>query len=204
MRFTVPLDDLLRSRTHIRLLRALHQLPEDVEVSIRDLGRRAAVSHPTAARVLRSLEQQGLVQVHRLGRTDAYRLNRAHHFYPILRSLFVDETRIRDSLIELLRTELPRRLGDVQEAYLFGSAARADMRPDSDIDVGVSVRSAATESLSEADTELRDLVRAKFGNELNLHFSQVSSRQRGRKPVHRAIAREGIQILPARNRRGAA
>ncbi len=57
MQLEAPLDDLLGTGAHVRVLRALAALPRDFSVSARDLARRARVAHTTAARVLRGLAE---------------------------------------------------------------------------------------------------------------------------------------------------
>jgi len=55
MRLDRPLDDLFERGSHVRVLRALHELPDGFRTSARELARRASVSHPTASRVLAAL-----------------------------------------------------------------------------------------------------------------------------------------------------
>jgi predicted nucleotidyltransferase len=43
----------------------------------------------------------------------------------------------RDEVESTLTRELPRRVPELCAAYLFGSVARGDARPDSDVDVGL-------------------------------------------------------------------
>lgn len=80
---------------------------------------------------LHRLCQQGIVTRERVGPSDRYALNRAHLAAPHIEA------------IAHLRTEFLRRVSSEMDAWtvppefaaLFGSAARGDMRPDSDIDL---------------------------------------------------------------------
>ena len=81
MRTAAALDDVLASRSHIRILRALDAIPEGLGMSVRDLARRAGVTHPRASEVLSSLAQLGVTSRQRAGRADLYQLNRAHLLY---------------------------------------------------------------------------------------------------------------------------
>ncbi|MGH2674514.1 MAG: MarR family transcriptional regulator, partial [Actinomycetota bacterium] len=61
IRFAEPLDDALRSRGHVRVLRALARTPQEANVSARAIARRAGMSHPRVATVLADLARQGIV-----------------------------------------------------------------------------------------------------------------------------------------------
>src|SRR5262249_36726482 len=137
MRLTTPLDDVFKTRSHVRLLRALCALPEGVVVTGRDLARRASVSHPTASQVLDQLSDQGLVLVQRSVVANRYQANRRHTSAGQLESLFAWEGQLLKELIDYLGDGIRTRAPSVTRAYLFGSAPRADMRPSSDIDVAV-------------------------------------------------------------------
>jgi len=166
------------------VLRALVELPDGLTVSGRDIARRAGVSQPTAAEVLRALEDQGLLIVGRRPRAAYYRLNPEHVLAPLLSEIFVRERRTRADLERGIADGLAG-LPDVEAAYLFGSAARGDMRPDSDIDVAIKSPHEVPEEIPELDALYRQ-----FGNRVNV----IRLRQRGAAGLRAAIAREGKQL----------
>ena len=179
-----PLDDVFATGSHVRVLRALDQLPDGLTVSGRDIARRAGVSQPTAANVLRTLEDQGLLIVGRRPRAAYYRLNPEHVLAPLLSEIFARERQVR--------ADLERRIADgltglrqVEAAYLFGSAARGDMRPDSDIDVAIKSPHAVPEDLPGLDAVSR-----RFGNRVHV----IRLRERGATGLRAAITREGKQL----------
>lgn len=202
MRFAEPLDDLLQSRSYVRILRALHGVPEGVDVSTREIARRAGVTHPTAAGVLEQLRRQGIVRVRRTVWADEYRVNPEHELWRQVRPLFRWERRLHKDLLAFLATEIGERTPWVTAAYLFGSAARDDMQPDSDIDVAVICpknRAASTkkgmESLAEGTAE-------RFGNRLSAvvgtrPIAELSERGQPGYRLWRTIAKEGIRLIPA-------
>src|SRR2546425_694151 len=55
MRLTARLDDVLVTRSHLRVLRALDSLPVGVPASGRQVARRAGISHTAASRALAGL-----------------------------------------------------------------------------------------------------------------------------------------------------
>jgi DNA-binding MarR family transcriptional regulator len=127
MRLTTPLDDLFKTGSHVKVLRALHAFPEGAASSGRDLARRAGVSHPTAINVLEHLSEQGVVEVERSSNSYRYRLNGRHLLYSGLARLFAMESEALAGLVEFLADEIATRAGSVTAAYLYGSAARSDM-----------------------------------------------------------------------------
>ena len=184
MRFDRPLDDVFATGSHVRVLRALVELPDGLTVSGRDIARRAGVSQPTAAEVLRALEDQGLLVVGRRPRAAYYRLNPEHMLAPLLSEIFVQERQTRSDVEGRIADGLAG-MRDVEEAYLFGSAARGDMRPNSDIDVAIKSRQAIPEEIPALDALYR-----RFGNRVNV----VRLRQRGAAGLRAAIAREGKKL----------
>ena len=89
MRLRSPLNDLFRSRSHVRVLRALDEMPTGLPASTREIARRAGVSHPTAAAVLSSLAEQGIVTLQRLARADLFELNQSHVLVEQLHALYL-------------------------------------------------------------------------------------------------------------------
>lgn len=205
MRLDQPLNDIFASGTHVRILRALFELPADLAVSGRDLARRAGVSHPRAARVLAELAEQGVSNVQRLPRTDLYRLNRDHGLAEVLVQLFAREAHLRFDLLSLIAKELKRRKLPVTEARIFGSAARGDMTSGSDVDLALVVPRESVPAVEEAAQELAEAVRTRFGTRLNVlvggpSLAVLSSSDRPGRNVWKAIEREGIDVLSKSSR----
>src|SRR5690349_11486541 len=122
MRLANPLDDLLEGRSFIRILRALDGLPSGLHASVREIARRAGVSHPTASAVLERLQSQGVVRVRRSLVAHEFRLNDGHVVADHVRQLFRWERGVPDELTSFLAREIRTRAPWVRAAYLFGSA----------------------------------------------------------------------------------
>lgn len=82
---------------------------------------------------LRRLCEQGIVIRERVGSADLYQLNRRHLAAPYIESL----VRLRSELFERITGEVEDWAVAPEFVAVFGSAARGDMRPDSDIDLFV-------------------------------------------------------------------
>ena len=86
-----PLDDVLASRTHVRVLRVLVTLDRHVNLSGRDTARRAEVAHGRVLAVLRHLGSIGVVTAAVTPHATIYRLAEESPIAPALRALFLWE-----------------------------------------------------------------------------------------------------------------
>jgi predicted nucleotidyltransferase len=211
MRITHPLDDIFANGSHVRVLRALDELPDGVPVSARELARRSGLSHPTASNVLASLGRQGVVVARRAPRADAFELNRRHVLVEKLRPIFEWERQLFAEFTAFLAQAIERTPG-VSAAYLFGSIVRGEMTSASDIDLAVVVLDTSTITETESALErVAEAVRARFGNRLNVTIGSpsIEQLQRPSRPGHRLwarIVREGIPVsdperLPEKRRK---
>jgi predicted nucleotidyltransferase len=172
-----------------------------MEVSIREVARRARTSHPTASTVLDRLLQQGVVVVRRSLWADEYRLNRNHVAIERLHSLFNWEGNLLDEVKAFLVEKIHERAKWVSEAYLFGSAVRGEMKPESDLDVAVICPSARHIPKTEQSLEeVSDLTHERYGNRVNAvvgarSLSELTrSNSRGYR-LWRRIKREGAPLF---------
>ena len=200
MRFSQPLDELLQSRSHIRVLRALIGLPDEIDSSIREISRRAGVTHPTASSVLESLRQQGLVRVRRTMLSDEYRFNGRHAFADAIRSLLELEARVQDDLMDMLRDALFAEAPWVKEASLFGSFVRGEMRPDSDIDLALISPARRAVKLASVVDSISEMTVQRYGNPVHAVIGRDSIKAMAQPGVKgyrlwRTIAKEGVPLL---------
>jgi predicted nucleotidyltransferase len=125
------LDHILGTRNKVRLLRCLFTL--DRAVSGREACRLAGVSSIGQ----RSLDE--LVDVGIATRTEGtaqhwYAAHRGHPLASPLEALFKREAAALDQLLDTLRGGFDR-IEAIMAAYVFGSFARGENRPDSDLDL---------------------------------------------------------------------
>jgi predicted nucleotidyltransferase len=200
LRLDRALNDLFQTRSHVRVLRALVELPVGFSTSARDVARRAGLSHPTASKVLASLVDQGVVEVKRAPRADAFELNRDHVAAERLRPLFEWERKLDEELVNFLRDEINRIRDPVSAAVLFGSAVRGEITPSSDIDIAVFCEPETVEPVTAAMEEVGEAVRRRFGNRLSTVVAPAPLDEllkSGRKGFRlwRQIAREGVPVI---------
>lgn len=165
MRFHNHLDDLLGSRIRLRLLRILSRTGRR-GLTGRELARICGASSSQTSASLLALEDSGLVVRDIAGRAHVWRMAEGHVLAPVMAKLFqaeADGIAIMKADIESVLHELP-----IKRAVLFGSVARGDERPTSDVDLLVVVRSSADkEKVEEAlGSATLDFI-TKFGNPLS-------------------------------------
>ncbi|HET6628991.1 MAG TPA: nucleotidyltransferase domain-containing protein [Woeseiaceae bacterium] len=193
MRFDTPLDDIFLNRSHIRVLRALHGLPIGFAASGRELARRAGVTHPTALKALNSLVEVGIVNARRGIAGDLYEFEVGHALAKPVMGLFEAEGEILLQLRSFLREKLLGFTDKINAATLFGSAARGDSQPGSDIDIAVSCAPEDRRNVEAALENLADAVRERFGNRLSPLID--CGKQKRRSIIRKRINEEGIPLI---------
>ncbi len=135
------------------LLRALARLEQPV--SRRQLARLAQVSPTGAGPIIAQLVSSGLVLEVPSGTATLVSLNRDH----LASTHLIALAGLRGELIRRLRVELAPWPG-LTGAWLFGSTARGDAGPDSDIDILLIL-----DDLESADVQVRmDRLHAQLGS----------------------------------------
>ncbi len=203
MRSVHPFDDVFAGRSHIKVLRALCQLPTGASAGVRELARRAGVSHPTASAVLDSLRQTGLVTVSRSSISDGYRFEPEHFLAGVLGRMFARESEMFDDLVALLEGHISSKASWVSAAWLFGSAARGDLTPDSDIDMALICPASRAGELETIMEDLSDETKMTFGNRVQAVVATRPIREMTKRgsgsALWRVIEKEGIPLRPMRD-----
>ena len=193
MRFDSPIDDIFLNRSHVRILRALHHLPEGLPASGREIARRAGVTHPTVSRALALLVDAGLVTAGRSSAGDAYELNRDHFFADRIADLYRADAGVKEALATFLRQELLARTDKVEWATLFGSIVWGDSTPTSDIDLAVTCARADVSEVEKALSDISDGTRREFGNHVNPLIN--TRKQRPKSGIWKRIEKEGVSLI---------
>lgn len=150
-----PLTALLGSAGSVRVLRALAtgRAPQ----SAPQLAAAAGLTPQGTRGVLDVLTRQRLVKAYGSGRTQLYELNTTHPLALSLAALFQHEQSRWDGLMSAIRDVLARHGAAVSAAWLYGSVARGDDSPASDVDIALIVRShAVADQVREALMPLED------------------------------------------------
>lgn len=102
----------------------------DTEFTAAQVQRLAQSASPFGIRkALQRLADSGLVIADRYGSTQTWRANRHHLLWPAIEAAVDARSRLLDKIESLVRQE------EGVDAYLYGSFARRESSPDSDVDV---------------------------------------------------------------------
>ena len=193
------LNHILGTVAKVDLLRVLIQL--DTPASGREAERLARVAHVSGSKALRELSAAGVLKLTRTPGAYLYQINRDHDLVPPLQALF-DAERAR---VESLREEMKQALATLDlepklvSAVVFGSTARGDTRPDSDLDLLFLVRRASDASAARVlPGILSDRLGTRYGvrpSVLVLDVATARRRYEEGDPLLRNIATDGRTLI---------
>lgn len=165
-----PLTRILGSAGSVRVLRAL--VADRSPQSAPQLAGVAGLTPQGVRLVLDTLARQQLVIIHGSGRAQLYALSPSHPFARALVALFQEEQRRWDALLESIREVLAKRGPAVSAAWLYGSVARGQDSPASDLDIAILVR-----SQSVADQVREDLMPLEDEQQLRISLTALTPKE---------------------------
>lgn len=154
-----PLTRMLGDSGHVRLLRVL--LLHGGALSSTQLAAQAGLTPQGARNVLEDLGLQGAVEVLGSGRTRLFRVRPEHPMTAAVASLFAAERAQWEGFLSSLREALAKQR-DVVGAWLYGSVARGQDRPESDVDIAVLLESGQVEHVRDEFSALERRLNASF------------------------------------------
>lgn len=122
--------------------------------------------------ILDAFVRQRLLIAHGTGRTRLYVLNPSHPFADAVVALFAKERRRWDALLGSIHEVLARHGAAVSAAWLYGSVARGEDVPGSDLDIAILVRSHAL-----ADRVREDLMPLEDEQELRISLTALTPQE---------------------------
>ena len=139
MRFHGLAEGILSSPKRMAVVRTIIRQPSKSWTG-RQLARESGVSPRWAIETLRALEAEGVVQPRNVPPAVLWTVNQRH----VLLRLLVDLTELDDSLRKVFKAALRSAVAPSRPvaAILFGSVARREERPTSDVDLLVVIRHA--------------------------------------------------------------
>jgi predicted nucleotidyltransferase len=149
--------ELLFAAVPLRLLAPLLMRPEE-SFHLREIARLSGVDAGNAQRALKRMEQAGLVKAARSGNQLRYQANADNPIFPELQGI----VRKTVGLADVLREALSPLAETIERAFVFGSIARGDAGPRSDVDVMI-VGDATFEDVVAAIHPLQE----RFGRDVN-------------------------------------
>ena len=145
-------------------------------------------------KALRRLVSEGIVDESSVGRTNLYSINRDHLAFPAISSL----ASMKQAFIDRLTAELSGWSKPPVYAAIFGSAARNEMGPASDVDLFlIRPLGAPEEEWSGHVSELTGLASRWIGNDVRpLIFGEEEVAElSATEPVLQSVLREGVPVI---------
>ena len=166
MRFSNSPLDVLSSKTKIKIIKFL--LTHQAQMSEREIASILKVSHMSVNRAMRELAEFNFVNFITIGKAHLWSVNRKSYAFKVLSEMIKGVSSITDPLADLKKTiwkNLPKNL--IKKMVLFGSVAKGQERPNSDIDIFVLVKNGAAKKKIESSMDkLSNLCLEIFGNRL--------------------------------------
>lgn len=162
-----PINAILNDERKVRILRFLCR--KGGQWSGRRLAAELSLNPVMTHRALRELYQATILEFQKVGNSFVYSVREDHYVVrELLKPLFEREAEVLERLRGLIRQALHRESpSEVLTVALYGSVARGQERPTSDIDVLVLVRSArGKHCVREVIEHLWGTVTKEFGNSL--------------------------------------
>lgn len=161
MKYKNYLDDILGQKSKIKALRHMVKFPDGV--SVRELSRKIGITEPNLSAVLKDLEKNNILVSRRHGTSLVFRLNKGHY---LADEVIIPIFRKERSAIDFLGHYFAKNIktGFIS-LILFGSVARGEERPHSDLDLAFIVSTGRDGIKLEKElSELGPAIIEKFGN----------------------------------------
>ncbi len=189
-----PLDWVFSAPSHVSLLRALKDSAEGM--SGRAAARAAGINHQACRQALDRLEGIGIIVRQGSGHTQLVRLNLDH---ALVKDALLPLFRAEKEFQATLRDSIKHSLGKAaRTATIFGSAARKEDRPGSDLDLLLVTDAATKASLSDKALEFGRGFTKKYGIRLSpitYSTSEAKAKYRNGDPLLKNILSHGIDLL---------
>ena len=196
MKFHIPPSDLLKSETQVKIVKFL--LSHEAAMSEREIASVLDVSHMSINRTMQELSELNFVHYIVVGKAHLWKVNRHSYAYRMFDKLIRNIEVWADPMIELKQIiirKLPLR--GIKRVVIFGSVAQNTEKTNSDIDVFIMTRDAASQKKVEEIIEsLSGECLEAFGNRLSPYI--LTEYQYNQKKETDIISElnKGIQIYP--------
>ena len=195
MRFHKILEDLFSSRVKIAVMKILFFYP-DKKFSGRELARLIKISPSRTSEVLELFRRYGIINRIKIGNTCEWSLNKENILVKELSKIF----KIDEKVYKTLKTKIYNILKNekkILKVILYGSIARGDEKPDSDIDLFILVKNKKDkEKVGDLISKLNFSLIPIFGNVISeFIYSEEELKTKTKSKILSRIYSEGDVIL---------
>jgi len=189
------LDEIFPRWSNVAVLRALNKYA--IGISGREVARAAGIAVKNCFTALNDLEDIGIVKRVRGGRDHLFSLNRQHF---LVKQGITPLFEIEKQFVEEIFSDIKKHLKNKCESvYLFGSVARKEEKPDSDLDLCIIFNGTAQKKIIENSIfELQSLLYKKYyvnASPFYITKKEFVKRAKSKKQPVNEIINDGILIL---------
>jgi len=186
------LDEVFRSWSHVAVLRAL--IDSKTGFTGNETARISGMHPRSALKALTELEELGIVNRQRGGRDHLFTLNREHYLVVnVIIPLYEKENMFRGEIIKAITSILKNK---VISAVIFGSVARKEEEPLSDLDLCCIVNSAKEKNtVSELINSKTAMLNRMFGIKLaTVIFTVKEFKSKIKTQLMKEIIQQGLVV----------
>lgn len=195
--FSYPLNWVFSAPSNVAVLRALKDSREGM--SGRAAARAAGFTHQACRRALGELEAAGLIIRQGAGHTQLIRLNFENN---LVKEALLPLFRAEKNFLQTARLEIGKEFRPyARTATLFGSAARKEDQPGSDVDLLLVTDAQNKERLAEKARRFGKRFIAEYGvrfSPMALTTSEARARYKKADPLLKNVLAHGIDLLKER------
>ncbi len=189
------LSGVLGTKSTAKVMEQLLKFPAK-EYTGRELASYAGVSQPQTDKALKLLRDHGLVQSRQIGRAYLWKLSEKHFLLNLLKEIANPLDQAQGIILKNISKKVD--LNKIDRIVLFGSVARGNERPSSDLDLLVVVKKPndvlfVKDKMLDVSMELSSV----FGNSIMsiVHYSAELESMKDY-PVFKNIEKEGVRLYP--------
>jgi predicted nucleotidyltransferase len=152
------LDDILDTKSKVKIIRLFTSRREDFMTSGREIAKLVGLTPPAVHTVLKELYNQDILKRDIIGKQHIYRMNYASRLVKdILRPAFRKEHSIKDDISDFLCDKVKTyKLRGVVSLILYGSITKDKTRERSDCDIAIIAKDTRSKKLIE-DTFIENI-----------------------------------------------
>ncbi len=159
------LDDVLDTKSKVRIIRLFVSRTEDFMASGREIARLVGITPPAAHAALKELYNQGILKLEITGKQHIYRVNYSNRVVKdMLQPMFKKEISIKDEIKDYLIKQIQKKgiKNKVASVILYGSLQRGKTHEKSDVDIAVIVK----------DKKYKEEIEDVFLDDISVKFSE--------------------------------
>ncbi len=165
------LDEILDTRSKVRIIRLFVSRREDFMASGRGVAKLVGITPPAAHTALKELYNQNILRRDLVGAQHIYRINHSSRIVKeMLQPMFRKEISVKDDIAKFLAEKIKKHKmrNLLESAVLYGSIAKGVAHSKSDCDIAIIVND--SRSKKKVEDVFRDEISSEFYEYFGLHL----------------------------------